>query len=276
MKRVILVVLLVGIAAIAGIVRSHSKSGGSLSDLAAVSDHESDKEVQEEIRKLYELAPDARVEIAGINGSVHIETSDTSTAEVLIQRQAKSPEALQRRQVVIENTSKSLTIRGEKGQGGFFSWFVKSNSTEQVTLRLPRRVSLLTSGVNGSVIVEEIDGPVEIHGVNGKVEIAQATGAAEFNGINGNIVVGLREFNDDRVSISGVNGNIELKLTQGVNAILEAHGMNGRVFSDLPDFVLEEAKHGRFRAHVGSGGNRISANGINGNIRFSRVGASPV
>ena len=47
--------------------------------------------------------------------------------------------------------------------------------------------------------------------------------------------------------------------------------MNGHVSSDLPDFVLEEARHGNYHARVGNGGNSISANGINGNIRLSRA-----
>ena len=47
--------------------------------------------------------------------------------------------------------------------------------------------------------------------------------------------------------------------------------MNGNVVSDLPDFVLEKAKHGSYYAHIGTGGNSISANGINGNISFSRA-----
>jgi DUF4097 and DUF4098 domain-containing protein YvlB len=270
MKRLIIVVLLVGIAAIAGIVRSHTKAGGSLSDLKVVKSHESTGDLQEEIRNSYELAAGARVEIAGINGAVKIETSDSQTAEVYIARKAKSREALDRRRVVVENTSTSLTIRGQKGNTGLFGWLFKTNASEQVILRLPRQVSLVVGGVNGSVTVGEIDGPVEIHGVNGKVEVAQIKGAAQFRGINGNVIVALTQVDPDQVSLAGINGNIELRLNQGVNASLEAHGMNGKVHSDLPDFFLEEARHGRYRAQIGNGGNTIEANGINGNIRLSR------
>ena len=124
--------------------------------------------------------------------------------------------------------------------------------------------------------VGEIDGPVEVHGVNGKVEIAQATGSAEFHGINGNISVALTRLEKEAVSLNGVNGNIELRLAEGVNVELEAHGMNGRVSSDLPDFVLDEQRHGNYRAHVGTGGNSISANGINGNIRLSRAASAAI
>ncbi len=278
MKKIILVVLLVSIAALAGIVRSYSKTGRSLGDLPHVvaGDSDSQGDVRDEIRKSYELAAGARVQVEGINGAVRIETSDTRTAEIYIERTAKSPEAMQRRKIVIEATANSLKIRGEKGDVGFISRFFGSSPHEKVTLKLPRQIALVTQGVNGAVTVGEIDGPVEVHGVNGKVEIAQATGSAEFHGINGNISVALTRLEKEAVSLNGVNGNIELRLAEGVNVELEAHGMNGRVSSDLPDFVLDEQRHGNYRARVGTGGNSISANGINGNIRLSRAAAAAV
>jgi len=266
-------VLLVSIAAFAGIVRSYSKTGRSISELPRVvsGDSDSQGDVRDEIRKSFELAAGARVQVEGINGAVKIETSDTHTAEIYIERTAKSAEALQRRKIIIESTANSLKIRGEKGDAGFISRMFGSSPAEKVHLKLPRAIALVTQGVNGAVTVGEIDGPVEVHGVNGRVEIAQATGTAEFHGINGNISVALKRLEKEGISLNGVNGNIDLRLGEGVSVDLEAHGMNGRVSSDLPDFVLEEARHGNYHARVGNGGNSISANGINGNIRLSRA-----
>lgn len=273
MRRIILVILLVGIAGVAGIVRSYSKAGHSISELPRVisGDSTSQGDTREEIRKTYDLSPGAKVEVSGINGAVKIETADIKTADVYVERIGKTPEALNRRKIVIESSPTSLTIRGEKGDAGFLARVFGSSPTERVTLRLPRQISLVAAGVNGAVNVGEIDGPVEIHGINGRVEIAQATGSAEFHGINGNISVALTRLEKDGVSINGVNGNIELSLSEGVNVDLEAHGMNGNVVSDLPGFVLEKAKHGSYSARVGSGGSSITANGINGNIRLTRT-----
>ena len=132
---------------------------------------------------------------------------------------------------------------------------------------------MVTNGVNGSVTIGEIDGPVEVHGINGKVDIAQASGSAEFHGINGNISVGLKQLDKD-VDIHGINGNIELRLSDGINAALEAHGMNGNVSSDLPDVVVEKNHRGSYSAQIGKGGSSISASGINGNIRLTRMASN--
>lgn len=271
MKKIILVVLLVGIAGIAGIVRSHSRTGGGDWRSVMSGDKQSSEEAREEIRKNYELSPGARVEVSGINGTVKIETSDSKTAEVYIERTGASQEVLVRRRIVIDSTPTSLTIRGEKGGGSFFARLFGRSPSERVTLRLPKQISLVANGVNGAVTVGAIDGSVEVHGINGRVDVAQASGSAEFHGINGNISVALKQLGKDGINLHGINGNIELRLDSAVNADLEAHGMNGSVTSDLPEVAVEKNGHGSYSARIGNGGNSISASGVNGNIRLTRM-----
>lgn len=276
MKKIILVVVLVGIAGIVGIVRSNSNPIRALSGLPSViqGDKQSPGDAREEIRKSYELLPGAKVEVSGINGWVKIETADVKTADVLIERTGSSQEVLSRRKIIIDATPNSLRIHGEKGDGSFLGKLIGSAPSEHVTLRLPRQISLVAKGVNGSVVVGEIAGSVEVQGINGKVDIAQATGSGEFKGINGNISVGFKQLVAPGIDISGINGNIELKLDGSVNADLEAHGMNGNVTSDLPNVVVDKTQRGRYTARIGTGGNSISASGINGNIRLTRMGTA--
>jgi len=266
MKRILLLVALVVVAGIAGIVRSHSKAG----DFDRLVSHDASDQVREEIRQSYQLAPGASVELMNINGAIRIETSDTNTAEVYVERLASSNEALGRRKVIIEADSNNLRIRGEKGDVGFLERLFGSNPSEKLTLKLPREIALHTKGVNGALIVAELDGPVEVRGVNGRVQIAAANGA-EFKGINGNITIGLKRLNSDGVTLGGINGNIELQLTPGINAAFDAHGINGNVVSDLSDVSIDRSKRGTYSGQIGSGGSSvITAKGINGNIRLTR------
>src|SRR5260370_214116 len=275
MKRVALVIVLVVIAGLAGIVRSHSRVHASIADLPGVFCNNSGQ-ARDEIRKSYELATGARVELTDINGAINIETSDTGTADVYIERTAASPEALNRRKISIEANSNSLRIYGEKVCVGFFARLFGSNPTERVTLRLPRQISLLAKGVNGSLTSGELEGSVEVHGVNGRVQISGAAGTVDFKGINGNILVGLNRLSSDGVSIHGVNGNIELQLSEGLNADVDAHGMNGRLTSDLPEVTIDKSRRASYTPRIVTGRSAISAHGINGNIRLTRaVGTSP-
>jgi DUF4097 and DUF4098 domain-containing protein YvlB len=268
MKRIIVVVLLIAIAGIAGIVRSHSKNGHFST---FVSHKSGGDQSREEIRQSYQLEPGAMVEVAGINGFVKIETSETKSAEVYIERTGESKEALERRKITIEANANSLSIRGDKGDSGFFDKLFGSSPAEEVTLKLPRQISLQTKGINGPVTVGDLDGSVDVKGVNGRVQIAGAKGPVTFKGINGNITVGLKEVSGDGVTLGGVNGNIDLQLPLGLNADFQATGINGNVASSLPDVSIEKDKRGKYSGRIGNGGSQgITAKGINGNIRLTR------
>ncbi len=268
MKRLIIVLLVIAVAGIAGIVRSRTRAGGGGASLSRniVDSRESSGDKREETRKSFELASGAKVSISGINGPVHISANDSSTAEVLIERFGKSQEALDRRTVQIESTPSSLTIRGKSGDVGLIARLFGSTPSEHITLKVPRNISLNTEGINGEVIVGELNGPIDVHGINGRIEIGDTANAVELSGINGNILVGLKGIAEDKINLHGINGNIEFRLTPGLAATFEAHGMNGNMASDLPGFVLENARHGNFTGRLGSGGNAVSAHGINGNI----------
>ena len=268
MKRILILVALVGLAGVAGIV---ARSAATRSEIREFVSSSEQGDVRKEIREKYELAPGAQVELAGLNGSVKIETSDTRTAEVYIERIASGEEALNRRQIVIEATPNRLSIKSEKRSTGLFSRLFGSEAHEKVTLKLPRQISLHTKGVNGSVNVGALDGSVEVAGVNGRVEIASATGSASFSGINGNVLVALTRLDGEGITLKGINGNIELQLPENVNASLEAKGMNGRIVSDVPWVSVDEPKRGYYSARIGNGGNPITAKGINGNIRLTKA-----
>src|SRR6185503_5825535 len=148
-----------------------------------------------------ELSPGARVEIAGLNGAVKIETSDSKTAEIYIERTAASQEALDRRKITIEADANGLRIRGERSDdAGFFSRLFGSSAAERTTLKLPRQIALNAKGVNGSFITGDIDGAVEVTGINGRVQVGNAAGTATFKGINGNMVVGLKRIDQEGVT----------------------------------------------------------------------------
>ena len=275
MKRILILVVLVGLAGIAGVVvRSSSSKGGTVAELRELVSHNAADDVRQIIRQSYELAPGARVDLGGLNGPVKIETADTKTAEVYIERTGSCQEALDRRKIQIQADADRLSIRAVTDEHSFLAHLFGSKASERVTLKLPRQISLHAMGVNGSFVVGEIEGPIEVGDINGKVNIANAVGSASFKGINGNIVAGIKSIAQEGVTLSGINGNIELQLPDGLNADFEAHGMNGRLIADLPNVSIDKTKRGNYWARIGNGGSGITAKGINGNIRLTRASGS--
>ncbi|HSK62709.1 MAG TPA: hypothetical protein VK893_02675 [Pyrinomonadaceae bacterium] len=271
MKRILIVILLVVLAGVAGVVvRSSSSDSGTIAELRELTSHRAQAATTDVIRQTYPLSPGARVEVAGINGRVTIETSpDTKMADLEIERTASSQEALERRKIKIESDGNSLRIHGETVEHNLVAKLFGSKASEKVTLKLPAQVALFVKGVNGPLVVGAIDGAIEVEGVNGKVHVANAAGSASFKGINGHVVAGLKSIEQGGVTLKGINGSIELQLPANLNADFEATGMNGRVISDIPNVVVDKHKRGNYWARIGSGGKGISAKGINGNIRLT-------
>ena len=272
MKRVLIVIVLVALAAIAGLWRANSRSNSAGSEASYANAADSAANGREEIRRSYQLSPGAEISISGINGKVDIQTSDTSTAEVYVLRTARSRESLDRRRVLIEQTSDGLVVRAESSNVSWWKRIFGHNPNEEVTIKAPRHIALTVKGINGRVSGGEIEGPIEVKGINGRVELRQAKGSAKVSGVNGNISVGLQELDERGVQASGINGSLELRLADGVNADLVAKGINGKLRSDIPEVPIGKGEYGsRYSARIGNGGPPINVNGINGNVVLSRL-----
>jgi DUF4097 and DUF4098 domain-containing protein YvlB len=268
MKRWMIALVLIVVAAAAGAFRGTSGR-------FTVNHVETTGDGREEIRQSYQLSPGASVEVRGINGPVEIETAETNTAEVYILRTAKNQTDLDNSKITITSTPTSLLIQGEQNSGSFWQRLWHGEVKQQVTLKVPRQIALTVKGVNGAVKAGEVTGAVEINGVNGKVETAQAIGYSEISGINGRVTVAIRQLGEKGIRIKGVNGAVELRVSYKLNADLDAHGINGRVSTDMTD-VTVESEHDRsnYSARIGAGGAPITLNGINGSVLITRSASS--
>jgi hypothetical protein len=235
------------------------------------SQRDNDYPEKDEINQTYQLAAGAKVDVSGINGSVEIETASGNTAEVHIVRSAKTREALQYRKIIIQQSSTSLVIKGEEEKDRDRNWRDK-DVRQRVFLKLPRQITLDTSGVNGRVTVGEVDGPVTISGVNGKVDVAQALGYSRLSGINGKVSVTIARLGERGANIDGINGGVEIRFTEDINADLEVSGINGNVNTELPNVTMQgKMERNNFRAKIGSGGSPIQISGINGRVTLTRA-----
>src|SRR5512134_33740 len=74
---------------------------------------DSDWPEKDEFQQSYTLAPGSQVEVKAINGSVTIETTNGSAAEVHVIRSARRREDLEYRKVVVEQVGNRFTVRGQ-------------------------------------------------------------------------------------------------------------------------------------------------------------------
>lgn len=279
MKKSLFSLLLVAIVAVAVAPYSFSSST-TQRERQSVRDRDRDNDSQDrdfsekdEFRQSYQLAAGASVEVQGINGTVDIETSAGSTADVSIVRSARTREDLEFHKVIVEHTATGLIVRGEKDRERS-SLGRNRDVRQRVTLRLPRQVDLGVSGVNGKVGVGEVDGPVRLSGINGKVEVAQARGYSDISGINGRVKITISQLGERGIHISGVNGGVELFFAEELNADLDVTGINGGVNAEVANVtVMGKVDRQNFHAKIGGGGSPIRVTGVNGHVKLARTGS---
>lgn len=235
---------------------------------------------KEEIRRSYALKPGARVSVSSINGSVRVETADIAVADVLIVRSAKTKEDLQYRQISIERNNDGLSIYVESDRKSIFSAIGSiPEGRQRVLLRLPKKVDFEGNGINGDLaITGEILGRAEVRGVTGNVKAARINGETDIIGINGSVDVTFAPLTGKSVEVRGINGNVEMRFEGEVNADLGGWGVNGKIDADLPNVENREAeaRRGRVRYRIGTGGTRIDLSGINGNVHLVKAEKAPM
>lgn len=263
MKKLAYVGLVIGMLQIALVVGAH----GVREDWDGNS---SDRwKEREEIDKSFDLGSGAKIEVSGINGWVVIDNTAGNAARVKVTRYGKTRAALDARQFTTELRGNVLVIKGEKNDRN--SRGSGDGVREEVTLSIPRSVSMDVSGVNGHVTVAEIDGPITISGINGQVKVAKAGSASNISGVNGSVTVALRELSNEGMDISGINGQVSLSFDSGISADLSVSGINGRVITDGTPLTLQgKVTPSSFKARLGNGGATISVSGINGNVKINQ------
>jgi hypothetical protein len=270
MRRVLIVVALLVVAAMLGLWRSHGGVRAGLSRVVNGADSASAAGSVDETRKTFELKPLEKVWIQGINGRIEIQTSDTSTAEVYVKRTGDNANSLQRRQMIVEQNADGLLIRSKQVFNGVWDHVFGHDPKEEIIIKAPRQIALQFRGINAKVYAGDIDGPLEMRGMNGEARLGQVGESLNLDGINGSVVVGLKKLDDRGAQIHGINGGVELRLAPGLNADLTAKGMNGSVKSEISDVTVEKTDWSRFSARIGNGGPKIEIRAINGNVRLTR------
>ena len=220
---------------------------------------------REEINETYELAPGARVELSVISGSVDVETTNGSTAQVNIVRMGETRKDLDCYTIGIEHTATSLIMRHKQERTGECQ---NIRSKQLVTLRLPRNVELKLNAISGPVKIGEIDGSLKLSGISGRVDVAQALGYSDISGISGVLSISIPRMSDRGIHVSGISGKVELRLASDLNADLAVSGINGDVNAAAPNVTINKVGHSNFAGKVGAGGSVISVSGISGSVTF--------
>jgi len=197
-------------------------------------------------------------------GTIRIEGSDRNTAEIVIERDAPTAEALSRIPVAIEETPSLVSVRAVQADGA-----ADPSLRTAVVVRLPRtaivdRVQiaegrLTITGFTGRLTAEVRRGPIEGSDVSGTLRLETGIGSIALTKARllPNGLLRLRTFNGDvRVTLA----------ERPADARILALALNGHIKSDIP-LTMRDSWGPRWgEATLGKGEPVISIDVVTGNV----------
>ncbi len=225
------------------------------------------------------VAPQHWVWIRNTVGSVRVEAAKGDSLEVVAVKTHHRSDAAS---VHIETVKVADGIaicavwgqgRGRCGPGEDFkpSSLRHNDVAVDFTVRLPKRVRLGASTVNGAVHVANATAPLVVATVNGDVDAETSAGPVRATSVNGSVRARMRAFGDTgEVALFTVNGAATAELPVQLDADVEASTVNGAIETDYPLVVTGKlGKH--LQGTLGAGGRKVRITTVNGAINLRKT-----
>lgn len=162
---------------------------------------------------------------------------------------------------------------------------VQSNSWNKginFVVQVPTNFDLQLSTVNGGdILVDNINGTLELDNVNGDVTANNISGSAIIDAVNGEIEASFLSINDDSpMAFTTLNGNVDISFPSNLKATFKMKSDRGEIYSDFDMDVdksgpkVDRSSKGSFKVtienwvygKVNGGGPEFMLNNMNGNI----------
>ena len=227
------------------------------------------------------LAAGKRLEIKGVNGSIHATAASGTTASVTARKHGRRSDPDEVR-IVVDTTADAITIcavyptprnaeRDNDCEAGGH-WHSNTENNDVVvdfTIAVPAGVEFMGETVNGDVNATGLGGNTDVRTVNGSIDVS-TTGHAEAATVNGSIRAQMGKADWDEAEFRTVNGGITLTLPADLNTEVEATTVNGDLDSDWPVTVTGKWGPRRMRGTIGKGGRKLSLDTVNGDIELKK------
>ncbi len=232
-------------------------------------------ELTEMFSQTYPLSATGRVNIANINGDVHVNVWDQNSVKVDAVKRAYSQQRLSEVTIDVQSAPDFLQIKTKYPEDRTYNNRNREDSFASVeyTLTVPRRGRLDGAElVNGSLDIEGVQGDVRASLVNGTVRAAGLGGEVRLSTVNGGIEANVAELDGAKsVNLNSVNGSIVLYVPSGASADVKASTLHGAITNDFGLTVDDGQYVGHsLSGQIGSGGAKVRLNNVNGSIAIKR------
>ncbi len=267
--KLVLSALVLAVMSLSGIEGLRGKSNFAVPDKVIsnqLTQNQQDYPVRGEIRQTYQLAPNANIEVSGIEGSVEVETTNGGTAEIQFVREARTQTDYDCETIVVQHSPTSLVVRHQTKTGKQCQII---QAREQMKLVVPRSANLNFNNIEGGFSVGATDGYLRLKNIEGSVRIERAQ-AAEISSVEGGLGLNVVHVSPEGINIHDIEGSVELGVTEKLNANLRFKGHSGKFQIDIPNVQTTVLGKNDNRIRLNAGGADISFSRIEGGVSIRR------
>lgn len=257
--------------------------------------------------KRFTVRGPATVQLKTFDGAIEIRSWDEPGVAVEIEKRGPTREAVE--QLVVESSQDGdrITLEVKRPKGESFGGFGFNVSTSaKLIVSVPRRVDVDARTGDGAILIERLNGRLELHTGDGSIRADDVTGELQFNTGDGSVTVDRAEgrlavdTGDGGVSVTGKlsavrmhtgdgsvvyrleqgtvmaddwdistgDGSVALYVPEGFGAEIDAHTGDGTVRNDLAvaSSGTGEPDRRTLRGRLGDGGRRLRIRTGDGSI----------
>jgi DUF4097 and DUF4098 domain-containing protein YvlB len=224
-----------------------------------------------EWRKTYELQPGGRVEVANVNGRIHVEPGDGNRVEIVAEKRARgateeaAKQALERIEIREDVSGSTIKVETKVASGGLN---MGGSPEVNYTLHVPASAEIRVSSVNGGIEVTGLSGRVRAETTNGGITARDLSGAVDATTTNGGVDIDVARL-ESSVSLGTTNGGIKLRLPADARATITASVANGGIDTSGLQLNSTTSSRRRLEGTLNGGGASVRLEGTNGGIRIS-------
>jgi DUF4097 and DUF4098 domain-containing protein YvlB len=226
-------------------------------------------EATEEWTRKYPLAPGGLVEVANLNGPIHVSAGDPGAVDVRAVITAKALTETTARENLSKGRIEETVSPGSVKVETIVPRGVRGSYEVRYEVRVPRDAQTQVSTTNGSVKADGVGGKLKVSVVNGTIELTDIGGQVDAVGVNGSLSARLSSVSAP-VRLETTNGLLSLQLPSTSKANLAARVVNGRL--SISGLQVQEPTGNRIRnleTVLNGGGPEIDLRTTNGRISIT-------
>jgi hypothetical protein len=192
----------------------------------------------------------------------------------------------------IRNVASGLTIEEENNEMRVSS---QMHNETSLSISVPVRTSLKLTLMNGDdIIVERVEGELEVNNMNGDISLTNVAGTGIIHSANGEVKAHFTRVTGKPMSFTTLNGDVDVALPADIKATVRLDSGHGDIYTDFPIEMMpttmqqtvqdDRAKGGKYRikmekamvGKINGGGVEYTLKTLNGDIhlRRSQAGAA--